>query len=238
MRSRKLTVKTLVLLAIPATLLVGAGGDLDCAQIVPPHEDPYGRTYEEWAEVYWQWALGTPPATNPILDETGEFAGEGQSGPVWLYAHTFGDTSPERTYSIPEGKAIFMPVFNMIFGAAVYDCEPSLPGVPCDVDVLRAAARDNLLAARVLAVTIDGVPVPGIRRYRASSEEPFEITLSEDNILGLPEGTYSPNMSDGYWLMLEPLPPGEHLLRTYVYAPDTPYFGTIEYTVTTHLTVE
>jgi len=87
--------------------------------ILPPQSHPQGKTYGEWAVAWWQWALSIPEAQSPVADATGEFAGVGQSGPVWFLAGTFGN-SAERTVTVPAGKSIFMPVHNWIFGAGVH----------------------------------------------------------------------------------------------------------------------
>ena len=201
--------------------------------VLPIGSMPGGKTYGEWTAAWWQWALSIPADRNPILDPTGEFCGEGQNGPVWFYAATFGN-SAERSCTIPTGKMIFMPVFPCIFGAAVGDCEPIGSG-PCDVPTLQAAAAAATLAAEVLQVTIDGVPVQSIRDYRAFSPGPFSITFPEGAVFGLPAGTFFPNVSDGYWLMLAPLSRGEHTIEVFVSAPSV---GIQELTVITHLTVE
>ena len=31
----------------------------------------YDKTYGEWTVKWWQWALGTPASSNPVIDETG-----------------------------------------------------------------------------------------------------------------------------------------------------------------------
>lgn len=204
--------------------------------IAPPTSTPYGKTYGEWAAAWWQWALGVPADQNPITDTTGEFCATGQGGPVWFYAGTFG-SSAERACTVPAGKAIFMPVYNWIFGSGVYDCEPTVPGVPCDVPALQAGAAANTEAAEILDVTIDGVPVQNVRNYRAASPGPFPLTYPENSVFGVPSGTYFPQVADGYWLMLTPLHRGEHTIRVYVKAPGT-IFGLIEFEVVTHLTVQ
>jgi len=203
--------------------------------VLPAGSNAHGQSLGAWAADYWKWALETPASTNPLLDETGEFCGEGQGGSVWFIPGSFGGDA-ERSCSVPQGKTLFVPVFQWVFGASVYDCEPSVPEVECVVGELRAAAAFNTEAATVLEVTIDGEAVSDVAGYRAASPV-FEVNLPADNFLGLPAGSYSPNVADGYWLMVAPLTPGEHTISAHVLAPDTVY-GTIEFTATTHVTVE
>ncbi len=203
--------------------------------VVPPDKKVEGKTYGDWANAWWQWVMGIPADRNPLTDETGEFCGEDQHGPVWFLAGTFGN-SVERTCQMPKGKRIFMPVFNWIFGAGVFDCDPTVPGVPCDVAGLQQLAAEQTEKAEVLDVTIDGMSVPNVRDYRASSPKPFALKYPDNSVTGVPKGKYSPQVTDGYWLMLEPLPEGEHEIRIHVSAPDTA-FGLIEFDIITHLTV-
>lgn len=206
-------------------------------KVLPIHSVVNGKTYGEWAAAWWQWAFSIPADRSPLIDDSGDFCGEGQSGPVWFYASNFG-WDAEKYCTVPAGKKIFMPVYMWIFGESVWDCgATSDPYVECDVETLRAMAAENVLAADVLEVSIDGVPLQSIADYRALSPEPFTITYPEGSVTGVDAGDYYPNVTDGFWLMLTPLTPGEHTIRTYVYAPDTPYAGTIEYEVITHLTV-
>jgi hypothetical protein len=205
-------------------------------RILPPERTLLGKSYGEWGAKWWQWALSIPADRNPVADPTGEFAGEGQAGPVWFAPGTFG-TDVERSFTIPWGKFVFFPIYNWIFGSGIFDCEPTVPGVPCDVDVLRAGAAAQTETAEILQLTIDGLPVPDVRRYRASSPNPFSLTYPENSVVGVPAGTYYPHITDGYWIMLAPLSRGTHEIRYYVKAPDT-LFGLIEFTVLHHITVE
>jgi hypothetical protein len=55
--------------------------------VLRPQSHPFGRTYGEWSNAWWQWALSistTPDNNNPLLDPTGASCGNGQSGPVWF----------------------------------------------------------------------------------------------------------------------------------------------------------
>jgi hypothetical protein len=230
--------------ALVATLLLGLTTVASLADdIFPPSSKPYGKTYGQWAVAWWQWALGTPADINPVLDSTGQFAGVGQSGPVWFLGSTFGD-SEERTFSVPRRKALFLPVFQFIFGAAVFDCDPSNPGVPCDVPTLRQNAAAATTAATTLEVSIDGDRVRKIRNYRAISPDTFSVTFPEGAVFGLPAGTFAPHVADGYWLMLEPLDAGKHTIRVRVVSPGTVLPGNpdpqyaADYTVIYHIKVK
>src|SRR5437763_11387933 len=66
--------------------------------IHPPCSSPYGLTYGEWSARWWQWLLAIPPNVNPNFDGTSldpdvatvNDCAQGQSGPVWFLAGTFG----------------------------------------------------------------------------------------------------------------------------------------------------
>lgn len=229
------TLAAIVLALLTSLTSASAAGRNPNPGILPPNATPYGKTYGEWGAAWWQWALSMPTDRSALTDLTGEFFGENQSGPVW-FRGTFANNR-ERTSTMPAGKALFMPVFNLIYGAGVYDCDPTVPGVPCDIPTLQAAAARNTEAATILEVTIDGVPVQNVTDYRAASPEPFTVTYPDNSVVGVPAGTYSPNVTDGYWLMIAPLSRGEHTIQVHVLAPNTD-FGTLEFRSVTHLTVK
>lgn len=206
--------------------------------VLPPNSKPQGKSYGQWTAAWWQWAFSIPAGQNPVLDATGEFAGVGQDGPVWFLGSTFGN-SLERTFAVPQGKTLFLPVYQWIFGASAGDCDPSNPGVSCDVPTLRASAAAAATSVQTMEVSIDGVAVQQIRNYRAFSPDSFGVTLPVGNVpeffgLPTPAGTYSPQVADGYWLMLTPLSTGTHTIQVHV-IPDSSYGA--EYTVTYHLIV-
>ena len=58
------------------------------------------------------------------------------------------------------------------------------------------------------------------------------VDLPEGNIFGLPAGSYGPAVTDGYWVTLPPLPPGEHT----VHFSSTQGGNTMD--VTYHITVK
>jgi hypothetical protein len=199
----------------------------------------YGNSSGEWSARWWQWALSIPAATNPVLDETGANCAEGQSGPVWFLAGSFFGGTFERACTVPPDKALFLPIVNAAFGAAVGDCEPTQPGVLCNITVLRAAAAASMDPV-TLEASIDGVPVRHLRDYRVQSPV-FSVTLPEGNVpesIGLtaPSGTYAPLVSNGYWLMLAPLSVGAHTIHFKSSITGGPFAGTAT-EVTYHLTI-
>ncbi len=217
-----------------AASAVWAGqGNANNPAIAPPQSSSHGLTYGQWAEAWWQWALSIPAAQNPVTDATGQYAGVGQAGPVWFLAGTFGGDA-ERTVAIPAGKALFLPIYNWVFGSGVFDCDPTNPGVPCDVPTLRQKAAAATTSAVVLEAWIDGTAVNNIRSYRGISPEPFPLVIPADNVLGINSGTYYPQVADGYWLLFTPLSTGMHTIVVHV-IPDSA-FGS-EFTVIYHLQV-
>lgn len=220
------------LVAVPPAVTAARGG------VVPLSARPAGKSYGEWSVAYWQWAMSIPYANSPWAnDYTGEFAAVGQGGRVWFLGGTLGD-SATRDFTMPSGKFIFMPVHQWLFGATIFDCEPSIPGVTCDVPTLRAAADAAADGAVNLEVSIDGVPVIDPANYRVISPSSFSVTLPEDSVvnvaggLDLDAGTYAPHVSDGYYLMLSPLTVGTHVITVHAENPGFGILYDIVYTIT------
>ena len=203
------------------------------AGVIPRDSNAYGNTYGEWSARWWQWVLSIPAATNPNLDLTGANCDEGQAGPVWFLAGTFGGPVT-RTCTVPAGKALFFPIVNGIFGAGVFDCVPTVPGVPCNLAALRVAAAASMDAVKLQA-RIDGKPLRKLNDQRVAAPE-FTLTYPDDNVLGVDSGTYTPNVTDGYWLMLAPLSAGAHTIYFKGEITGGVFAGTV-IEVTYHLTV-
>ncbi|MGH7849633.1 MAG: hypothetical protein ACREOP_04990 [Thermodesulfobacteriota bacterium] len=184
------------------------------AGVVNINTSTKGNTYGEWSGRWWQWLLAIPADVNPNLDETGADCAEGQSGKVWFLAGTFGEVPVVRSCTVPKGTFLFFPILNSLFGAAVGDCQPSNPEVVCNLNDLRESAAAQQNNPTKLRLNVDGVVMtrPDLIVQRTTSPT-IDITLPEGNLLGLDPGVYSPHVSDGFWIMLQPLPPGAHTIR-------------------------
>jgi hypothetical protein len=191
--------------------------------VLPPNSRPNGLTYGEWSNAWWQWALSTPPASNPVIDTTGANCGVGQSGQVWFLAGVFGTGSATRNdCTVPAGKKLFFPIWNIVNVAINTDCSHSTD----TVETLRAFTTPATDAQdpTTYKVQVDGESITNLATYRAGPNNPsFNfINLSVDTVnvaFGAscaPGSLNSPPylaVSDGYYLMLAPLTPGKHTIH-------------------------
>jgi hypothetical protein len=118
-----------------------------------------------------------------VLDETGQFAGEGQSGHVWFLAGTIFGGTFERDVTVPTGTSLFFPALNAIFwapddldDAAFFAAQNGLnPALMTDEELIRYIVRLAVNEPALLKVTVDGKELNDLTSYRAASDE-FELT--------------------------------------------------------------
>jgi hypothetical protein len=163
----------------------------------------YDLSYGDWTARWWQWLYSIPEDRNPAADETGENCDEGQSGPVWFLAGTFGGLN-ERNCVIPADKSLLVSVIG---GACTYVEFPNLR----TESELRSCAVSYNEGVTELMVTIDGQQISEeqLRTYRVQSPSLFDVALPNGNIINGQEGS-TQAVSDGYWVFLPPLVPGAH----------------------------
>jgi hypothetical protein len=126
-----------------------------------------------------------------------------QSGPFWFLSGTFGG-SATRVCTIPSGKAILLSLMN---AECDYKAKPNLK----TESQLLACAKSENDGITGLDATVDGVKTPGLSNFRVQSPL-FNITYIPNNINGAPIGA-TQGISDGYWVMLQPLPVGNHTIH-------------------------
>lgn len=191
-------------------LLVATGGVARAAKpahVAPPQSHPHGQTYSEWAADWWVWALSQPTPTNPLIDPTGAQCASGQTGNIWFLAGSFDPGTTTRSCSIPTGKALVFPMLNSFTCAFLND-----PPETRTEEFLRAQVAGT--AAGTVSASIDGVPVQNPGSFFEESAL-FDVQLPADNIIGLtpevaPELLLSPCVDAGFYLLVNPLPPGPH----------------------------
>ena len=221
-------------------LLVGTGGPTDIrAQeatpvtgadlgelVLPPDAPAYGLTYEAWTARFAQWSHSLPLAIHPAADPTGALCGLGQAGPVFFLVQAGGQDAVERTCTVPAGTALLLPLLS----ASCTTVEPP-PFHGRDEAALRACTEAWFATAVELTAVVDGETIPDLERYRVQSDL-FAVALPAGNMLGV-EPTVTQGVVEGYWLLLAPLPVGEHELRFGGAVPDSDFSTEVTY----HLTV-
>ncbi|MET8428950.1 hypothetical protein [Nocardia sp. NPDC004860] len=145
----------------------------------------------ELAARWWQWAMSVPNAKNPVVDETGEFAAIDQPTDVWFLAGTFGGRV-ERRCTIPHGRPIFFPAFNM------FQKVPDGFFARGEVPVAPAASGHAAL---------NGVPLP-VRAV--TNDKAFRITAAAGGPFGH-TGRFKAK-AWGLWVRLDDLAPGDYVL--------------------------
>jgi hypothetical protein len=192
--------------------------------IVSPSSIYRGRSYGEWGAKWWQWAYSVPKSKNPVLDQDGQNSHEGQkSGPVWFLAATYGEGEhihAQRNCPVPAGKAIFVPILNVCFNNMQHGEKNT------ELDLLDMA-RSDIDSAIALEASVDGENIRNLHDYRAESplfsvHAPAETSRPAGGGLPALIGD-TKGVSDGYWLLFEPLPVGPHTVRI---RSKTPTFST------------
>ena len=210
-RLASLALATAAATAMPLVSAHNVGQDGAHPPIIPNNAVVYGNSMGEWSARWVQWFLSIPAATNPANDTTGASCAEGQSGPVWFLAGTSGINYPvTRACTVPAGKPMFIPILNTFFGAGVFDCEPTVPGTQCNLATLRASAAAAMDPV-TLRAEMDGKRLTRLESQRITTPA-YTITYPEGSVTGVASGSYSPNVADGYWLMVAPPKKGSHTL--------------------------
>jgi hypothetical protein len=167
---------------------------------------------------------GNEHQLNPIVAGGGRTdCAYGQSGKVWFLAGTFYSTHLTRTCTVPAGITLMVPVINIWVDNA--SCPPDPPSELTEGQ-LRDALKGAMDKATSMFATIDGRTVfantGSDTAYRVRSPL-FQYTSPKDNVLSttyicgkpVPPGPVpKPGaVADGVFVMLEPLPKGDHVLH-------------------------
>jgi PEP-CTERM motif len=224
------------LIAAVALTLVVAQQASAKVQIVPPGNDVAGQSQLFWAQAWWQWALGVPAPNNPQTDTTGEDGGVNNNGPVFFLAGNFGGVST-RTITVPRGKPVFFSVTTAVYVAINQsgNFDPS----PCSSPLTLTCALQQVTPlqdnATNMAAQIDGIALDNteIKDHRQTSTSFFTLALPDDNVFGVPVDTYDACcadlpiwVQDGFWIALDDLSVGTHLVHFHAECPGDCGVGT------------
>jgi hypothetical protein len=209
-----------VLLVMPATV----ASQEEQESVMPPHSVVAGKTLQEWSAIWWKWLQAIPASDNPLLDMHGSKSKFGDVGPVFFLAGLFNTPGTvTRSVTIPANKFIFFPlenawVDNVGNGCAVPTLTPCAGRLTIDQLFTQLA---GILQVTALHASIDGRPVSDLFEHRETAPAFSYTVQATDNLLEAvlgyfgadSVGTVFPAVADGYYLMLNPLPVGQHTIN-------------------------
>ena len=161
------------------------------------------------AKQSWRWLMSIPPGVAPIDDVAGVNCGINQEGRVWYLGAPVG---ADRSCVVSGERALVVPVF---VGVNDYPCpDPNFKPAPGQSleEFLLGGIVPVIDTVSLAEARLDGRVLP-VRRITTNV---FSFTGAgglgatfDACITGSPQVA----VSDGYWALIEPLPPGEHVLR-------------------------
>ncbi len=225
--------KTVAAVIVAAPVIVGqtSGSAYSTTiSIIPPSQAlaQTGKTYGEWSVEWWQYYLEIPLQDNPGFSETGANCEFMQHGPVFFLMGTTTGSVTRNECRVPSGKILFFPLLN----ATLWQTHENESGI-------RGYLQSVVRSTRELQASIDGIDIgtivsldPRNSPLRAASPAGFFTFIApENNIVGLVPGPYNA-VADGFYLMVAPLPPGQHTIRfggvSRNFATDTTYNLTVD----------
>ena len=183
----------------------------------PVNSSPYGIPYKDWTAKWAAWLDGLPKSYNwdfknaPGVNYVPKDCSYGQdpSNPVfflpWIGPQQ--GTTASLTCVVPQNKAILISVDA---GTSDYS-DPNVKSKTPD-ELIKIVSKGNVYPVRFDA-TMDGHPLDLINdeTHKVTSGL-FDLILPKDNVWGEPEGP-DKAITQGWWIMLKPLPPGEHTVH-------------------------
>jgi hypothetical protein len=175
---------------------------------IDPDEFVFDRPQAEWSQAYLQWVAAFPRGSSPVSDTTGALCAAKQGGDVWFLASSDGTAPVERNCVVPAGKTLFVPVASVLERSG--NREP-------DCAAMARIAATNLTHVNALSLAVDGKPVDDLSAYRQSSGGCFALGARL-----VPRQDAKQAVSDGWFAMLPPLPPGAHTIVVHARFDSTP----------------
>jgi hypothetical protein len=175
--------------------------------IFPTNSKPYGQSYEDHIKNYWRLMLSIPQNQNPMEDTTGErctFGQEKSNSSVFYLSGSTGGPSA-LTCNMKAGQGIFIPIITV---------EASQAEAPrATIEELHKIAKEDQDSVTSLYLKINDreFSEEELQKFRTHTKE-FEVMFPEGALFGASAGP-SVAVADGYYVITEPLSPGNYSLH-------------------------
>jgi len=224
-----------------------AQGDLGSPTpgVMPLDAKVQGKGYPEWGDDWSRWFASFPASADLLAHPE---LGQKEKSPVFLlptWTTTGGRTEHNLSgqITVPAGKTLLAPV--TIAGGPWLGKTPYAQAAGCCAPKTfrdyRRCANDAMAGAvdgfvRSPYASVDGRAVSDPEQYRFASARPFPVQVPVENLstactAQYPLGSRALNTWyswNGYWLWLEPLSPGRHVVSfgSDILAFDSPHSDT------------
>lgn len=205
---------TLSLMVLPLNLVQAVGSD---PYTFSENTSPYDIPYKDWTGKWAAWLDSIPKSQNwnfensPSVKYKAEDCSfmQDPASPVFFlpWVGIERGTTATQTCIVPHDKALLISV-----DAGTADYSDPVVKTKTPAELIRLVTESNVYPQSFDA-TLDGKPLHLINdeAHKVTSDL-FNLTLPEDNIWGEPPGP-DKAITQGWWIMLKPLPPGEHTLH-------------------------
>jgi hypothetical protein len=176
--------------------------------IYPPESKPYGLTYAEHAENFWKWLLPLSSDNSPMEDPTGKKCSIGQesSNSSVFYLSVNAGGRSDKVCEVPAGKGLLLPVM------VVEVSDKEAPG-SSEEELSNAATKDqDSVNSLYLKINNNEYSYQDLLKYRTHTGA-FDVVFPDNGIFGVMEGGHSKAVADGFYILTEPLPAGNHTIH-------------------------
>lgn len=157
----------------------------------------------ELANQWWQWVYTFPRQAGPTVDNTGAMCAFMQSERTWFLANSDTPEVVDRTCTIPVETRVFFPIISNVQFS------------PPNVELTCAEVLEGVTFERnpnyVVTASLNGTSIQLGESSIVGSSTCFDLLSRVPASRNPP--SYYPSATDGYWVLIEPLPVGAHELE-------------------------
>jgi hypothetical protein len=186
-------------------------GSPNSVRIFPPDSEPYGLPIDKHIENFWKWLVtipAVPEGEHPMSDLVGENCERGQesTNSSVFYLSGAGGQTVKRLCEVPAGKGLLIPVMTVVATDKEY------PG--SSIADLARVVKEDQDSVTSLSLDVNGTnyTFDDLKPFRTATGE-FQVTFPKEGIFGVTEEGPSKAIADGYYLITEPLSPGNYTIH-------------------------
>ncbi len=187
----------------------------------PADSKPFGKSYPEWAAIWIKFVFEYPVKDARLIDKNGSLCTVNQTGNVWILPGASSGTFDHRSCVIPNGTSL------LISPTEGFCNKNTSPAVGDNEAEIRICAKEDVSKDTKSSTILDGVQISNLHDVNYFQSVPFDLKYPPD------QGPYK-TVGEGVFLMLKPLPPGNHTLVQNAEAKSENW----SYQVTYHLEVK